>query len=121
MLQNYRGGEISGTAEQLEKFETFYLKKGEVYEKRHRVKCFKGEIVEETVLNYFTLLADKSDWIEDNDKLKQWCDKHSLFNYKDRDTFVDTLRQNGWECVHHYYLIIGDIKLTKNKATLHHA
>ena len=112
MLQNYRGGEISGTKEQLEKFETFFIEKGNVYEKRHRVKCFKDEIVEETVLNYFTLLADNSDWIEDDDKLKRWCGEHGLHDYKDRGAFLDALRRNGWKCIHHYYLIIGDIKLT---------
>ena len=114
MLQNYRDGEISGTKDQLEKFETFYIEKGEVYETRHRVKSFKDEMVEETGLNYFTLLADKSDWIEDHGKLKGWCDEHSLYDCKDKDAFVDALQQNGWECIHHYYLIIGDIKLTKN-------
>ena len=114
MLENYRGGKISGTKEQLEKFETFYIEKGEVYEKKQRVKCFKDEIVEETVLNYFTLLSDKSDWIEDDEKLKAWCNEFGLFDYKDRNALVDSLRQNGWEIINHYYLITGDIKLTKN-------
>ena len=113
MLENYRGGKISGTKEQLEKFETFYIEKGEVYEKKQRVKCFKDEIVEETVLNYFTLLSDKSDWIEDDEKLKAWCTEYCLFDYKDWNALVDSLRQNGWENIYHYYLIKGDIKLTK--------
>ena len=113
MLKNYQGGKISGTAEQLEKFETFYIAKGEVYEKTHRVKCFKGEVVEAIALNYFTLLSNKSDWIEDDNKLKAWCVEYSLDDYKDWNAFVGTLRQNGWTRIHRYYLIVGDIKLTK--------
>ena len=113
MLENYRGGKISGTKEQLETFETFYIEKGVIYEKKHRVKCFKDEVVEETVLNYYTLLSDKSDWIEDDEKLNAWCNDFGLLDHKDRKAFVDALRQSGWENIHHYYLIIGDIKLTK--------
>ena len=111
LLQNYRTGVISGTKEQIETFETFYIEKGEFYETRHRIKCFKDETVETMVLNYFTLLSDKNDWIEDDQKLKVWFDKYDVDDYEDKNRFTDALIQNGWKCISHYYVIAGDIKM----------
>ena len=87
------------------------IEKGEFYEMRHRIKCFKDEIVEEIDLKYFTLLSDESDWIKDNDKLKTWCDKYGVKDYHDGNAFTNALRQNGWVCFDHYYVIMGNIKL----------
>ena len=117
LLENYQGGEISGANEQLEIFETFYIEKGEFYEKRHRVKSFKDEIVEELVLNYFTILSEKNDWIEDDCKLKAWCNEYGVDDYEDKNAFTDALRRNGWGSVFHYYVIVGDIKLTMKMIT----
>ena len=118
MLQNYLRGVISGAKKQLEKFETFYMENREFYEKRHRVNCFKGEIVEEIVLNYFTILLDKIDWIKDDHKLETWCDEYGADNYEDSNLFADALRQNGWKSLYHYYVISGDINLAIKNANI---